>query len=102
MESLLKVIMILVSISSLFALYLISSIKYTEFSSCDGHIKLRTTIIKTFVSKKGNFIGVSKEGILVFLNEHFVVSGDNVEIYGRAERFNSTCWIFPDKVRVVD
>ncbi len=102
MEVLLKTSMLLVSVISLFVLYFLSSTKYTEFSSCTGKIKLKTTIVKTFVSKKGNYIGVSKEGVLVLLNDYPVLSGDMVLIYGRAEQFNSTCWIFPEKVMVVD
>jgi hypothetical protein len=82
--------------------YVFSHTEYSEFSSCTGKVKLRTTILKIFVSKKGNYIGVSKEGILIFLNDYPVFSGDTVLIYGRAQKLNSTCWIFPDKVIVID
>ncbi len=102
METLLKISMFVVSVISLLALYIVSSTEYTEFSSCKGRVKLKTTIVKTFVSKKGNYIGVSKEGVLVLLNNYPVLSGDTVVIYGKAEKFNSTCWIFPEKVKVVD
>ena len=102
METLLKTIMFVVSVISLFFLYLLSVTEYSEFSSCNGRVKLETTITKTFVSKKGNYIGVSTEGVLVFLNDYPVFPGDSVIIYGKAEEFNTTCWIFPEKVVIVD
>lgn len=74
--------------------------QYAQFERCDGLVKAHGTLIKTFFSSKGNYIGVLKtnNAAPMVLIDYSFSRGDNVTVYARASNFSGQCWLFPDSV----
>lgn len=99
-----------IAISGLIILQLLPGHQYQQKTlkrvkeNCEGKIKAKGTVIKSFQSEKGNRIGIisGKDAqSLLMLEERPVYPGDRVEIKGRASKYRKQCFIFPDRLKVI-
>ncbi len=68
---------------------------------CQGFVKIKADLIKTFISKKGAKIGVFKdnETILAVL-DNFYYPSKNLTVYATASKNGNQCWLFVKKIKV--
>jgi len=80
-------------------------IKIEEMNNeCEGKVNVNGTVINTFYSEKGNYIGLISEKesqALLMLPEGKIFQGDQVEVKGRASEYREQCFIFPDETQII-
>jgi hypothetical protein len=70
---------------------------------CSGLVNVDGTLGKISYSSNGNLIAElyqNKSKIMIFLRDDTVKEGDNLSVFGKANRFSNQCWIFPDRVEL--
>jgi len=70
---------------------------------CSGLVSIEGTIGRISYSSNGNLIAElyqNRSKIMVFLKDESVQEGDNLSVFGKANRFSNQCWIFPERVEL--
>ena len=60
-------------------------------------------LVRDPVNNLGNLIAElyqNRSKIMVFLKDESVQEGDNLSVFGKANRFSNQCWIFPERVEL--
>ena len=70
---------------------------------CNGFVKIKANLIKTFVSKKGAKIGIFKQenNSILAVMDNFYYPSRNVTAYATASRNGQQCWLFVKKIKVL-
>jgi hypothetical protein len=104
-KSKIEILLIFSTIFSLILLYAFSDFEYKELKTikdCHGKIKTKILIKETFLSKKGKYFGKS-DNLLIYLDNYkYIEKGDYVYIFGKGSLKNTTCFVFPDKITILD
>ncbi len=97
----------LCSILGLSLVYAFSSDEYLEISpekiskNCGEKISFVSIISDTYYSGNGNRLAPIGDSILI-LNNVYISDGDKVRVEGKSSMYKGKCWIFSDKVVLVD
>ncbi len=73
-------------------------------ANCAGSFVTNGTVVKQFVSKKGNPIvslSNANKSILVLLRNTTYFVGDRIQVKGHTSWSSKTCWLFSDEVRLI-
>ena len=73
--------------------------------TCEGYASVSGVLTKTFYSKNNNYLGElsqNRSQIMVMLRDAAVVSGDRIRVRGQLSKFSGTCWLFAERVDLLD
>jgi len=71
---------------------------------CEGKVKIKGTIVKSFISKKGKNIALIKQEnstALAVLKTHYL-ENQNITLYAHLSKYKNSCWFFSEKVIIND
>ena len=100
-------ICLLFSILGLVLIYVFSSHEYIDLSpekiskNCGEKISFVSVISNIYYSSNGNRLTNIEDSILI-INNLYVSNGDKIKVEGKSSLYKGKCWIFPDKVVLVD
>lgn len=72
---------------------------------CGGYATVSGLLTKTFYSQAGNYLGTlaqNRTQLNVMLRDAAVIQGDRVRVFGKLSKFSGACWLFAERVDVID